>query len=198
MENTKYENKFNICVVGNSNVGKTCYIKRLLEESFVRSYKKTTGIETHQKSKKLNNKNYQFKIWDLCGSTRPYNISNDLFRTVDGFIYTFSINDLESFNDIKEWIDSTIAKKISLDNCILISMKSGLKEDTQINSDDIDRICKDYEIDYFDTSSKSNKNINESFEKITMKIFNKNTSSSDFKGFDDRNSMISDSKCLIF
>ena len=56
MENKKYDNKFNICIVGNSNVGKSSYIKRITENNFHQSYKKTSRIETHKIHKLIKEK----------------------------------------------------------------------------------------------------------------------------------------------
>lgn len=200
MDSVIFEHKYNICLVGNTYIGKTSFIKRLIEDRFVNTYKKTTGIETYNINKKIKNKNFLFKIWDLSGNTKPDHISNDLFRTVDGFIYAFAVNDQESFDDVKEWIDSTVAKKIPLENCLMISLKSELPEDEfKVNLEEVMRMCTDYELEFFDTSSKTNKNIKESFDRIIDKIFMKNSSSSDFSMLsNNKNNTESALSCQIF
>ncbi len=196
MDIKKYDNKFNIAIVGNSNVGKSTYIKRLIDDTFMCLYKKTSGIETHHIPKSIKGKSYLFKIWDINGDTKPYNISNDLYRTVDSFIFTIAINDPESFEDIKEWIDAIIAKKAPIDNSIMLCLKSDLESD-KLNINNIKKTCEDYEIELYEVSSKTNSNVNNSFEKIIEKVLLKNFNLTNFNSF-NTNDTNSGSNCSIF
>ncbi len=177
-KNYKFDNKFNICLSGNSNVGKSCYIKRITDNTFHTSYKKTLGIDTHQIHKAQNGKNYLFKVWDISGGTEPQHISNDLYRTIEGFIFTFALNDEQSYEDLKEWIDAIIVKKIQLDTCIVLCLKSDLENEIKVDLNLVRKTCEDYEIELFEVSSKTCKNVFESFESLTKRILRRNSSMS--------------------
>ena len=199
METKNYDNKFNICIVGNNNVGKSSYIKRLIDDTFVCTYKKTSGIETFHIPKNLNKKNYLFKIWDICGNTKPLNISNDLYRTVDAFIFTFAFNDPDSLEDIKYWVDSIVAKNISLENCIMLCLKTDLESDSSnINLQNAKKTCEDYEIEFFEISAKSNINVNVSFDRLVQKILYTNSNSTNYVSVGSIESNESQSGCHIF
>lgn len=170
MELKKFEHKFNICIVGNEHIGKTSYIKRLIDDTFVCAYKKTSGIETFNITREIQEKNFLFKIWDISGNTKPFNISNDLYRTVDAFIFSFALNDSSSFESVREWIDSCISKKISLENCILLCFKSDLENENKVNLDNVRKVCEDYEIEFFEVSSKNNIKVKESFNLLINRI----------------------------
>jgi len=170
MENKKFEHKFNICIVGNSNIGKTSYVKRLMDDKFVCTYKKTSGIETYNITREIEGKKFLFKIWDISGDTKPFNISNDLYRTIDAFIFSYDINDYSSFENVQDWIDSSISKKISLENCIMIGLKSDLEKEEKVSLDNVRKICEDYEIEFFEVSSKIDKNVKESFNQMINRI----------------------------
>jgi small GTP-binding protein len=197
MENKKYDNKFNVCIVGKNNVGKSSYIKRLIDNTFINSYKKTSGIETHQIHKAIKNKNFLFKIWDISGGTKPQNISNDLYRTVDGLIFAFALNDEQSYEDIKEWIDAIIARKISLETCIVLCLKSDLESDSKFDLNIIKKTCEDYEIEFTQVSSKNNEIVGDSFESLIKKILCRNSNSIGSYSTSTQNSD-SHSGCFIF
>lgn len=197
MENKKYDNKFNICIVGKNNIGKSCYIKRIIDNSFINSYKKTSGIETYQSYKLVKGKNYLFKIWDISGGTKPQDISNDLYRTVEGFIFAFSINDEESYEEMKEWIDAIIAKKIPLEICIVVCLKCDLEKDKKVDLNTIKKTCHDYDIEIFEVSSKDNKNIAESYENLINKILWRSLNSSVLYSSISNEDSNSNSGCFI-
>lgn len=198
MENKKYDNKFNICIVGNSNIGKSSYIKRITDNNFHTSYKKTSGIETHQIHKLIKGKNYLFKIWDISGGTKPQNISNDLYRTVEGFIFAFAINDEQSYEEIKEWIDAVIARKIPLDACIVLCLKNDLENESKVDLNIVKKTCEDYEIEMFEVSSKACKNVSESFENLVKRILWRNSNSGNFNSSITSQENDSHSGCAIF
>lgn len=194
----KYDKKFNICIVGNSNVGKSSYIKRLTENTFHTSYKKTSGIETHQIPKAKNGKNYLFKVWDISGGTKPENISNDLYRTIEGFIFTFALNDEQSYEDIKEWIDAIIVKKISLDTCIVLCLKSDLESERKVDLNSVKKTCEDYEIELFEVSSKILIKVCDSFDNLIKRILCRNSNMGSFNPSISSQNNDSHSGCAIY
>lgn len=199
MEKKKYDNKINICIVGNSNIGKSSYIKRITDNTFHTTYKKTSGIDTHQIHKAINGKNYLFKIWDISGGTKPSNLSNDLYRTLEGVIFAFAINDEQSYEDVKEWIDGVIAKKLQLDTCILLCLKSDLESESRIDLNVVKKTCEDYEIEFFEVSAKDSKNVNESFEALIKRILNRSSLSGSFStSVSSMNDTDSHSFCAVY
>jgi GTPase SAR1 family protein len=201
---TSYDSKFNICIVGSPKIGKTSYIMRIIDDKFLATYNKTCGINTHTYKKELNKACYLFKFWDLSGETKPI-LSNEFYRSIDCFIFAFAQNDKNSFNNVKEWMDYVMSKKISLYHSLLLCLKSDThlennSEETNINStveeSEVKRISLDYEIDYINVSSKDNYNIKESLEillnKMLMKLGN------DGANLLNAEEHMSNSGCLIF
>lgn len=191
-----YDRKFNICVLGSSKIGKTSYIKRIVDNQFHKSYNKTCGINTHTVTEELNKNTYLFKFWDFSGETKCHDLSNELYRTIDCFIFAFAIDDENSFNIVKEWLDYSIAKRVCLDYSLLVCLKSDLMDNNVIDFSEVDIISQDYDIELMKVSSKENVNIKESFKNITNKMLMRlGNSISTLSNSEDG---MSESNCQIF
>ena len=197
IESFSYESKFNICIVGSSKIGKTSYIKRIIEDQFDIAYNKTYGINTLKFTKEINKGSYLFKFWDLSGETKSHDLSSELYRTIDCFIFAFALDDEYSFTIIKQWLDYSISKRVSLDHSLFLCLKSDLEEEVAVDMGQVDKISQDYEIDFIKVSSKENTSIKESFNNIANKMLLR-------LGNSLNNSLISaeegtsNSACLIF
>lgn len=166
-----YDSKFNICIVGSSKIGKTSYIKRILDDQFNISYNKTCGINTHLVTKEMNKASYLFKFWDLSGETKSHDLSSELYRTIDCFVFAFAIDDENSFKVVKQWLDYTISKRVSLDHSLFVCFKSDLEEtNSAVDLSQVNKISQDYEIEFMKVSSKDNVNVKESFNNIANKM----------------------------
>lgn len=204
---TSYDSKFNICIVGSPKIGKTSYIMRIIDDKFLTNYNKTCGINTHSYKKEVNRARYLFKFWDLSGETKPI-LSNEFYRSIDCFIFAFANNDKNSFDNVKEWMDFVMSKKVSLDHSLLLCLKSDKQTEkyennleeidtnnvTGIHESEVKRISLDYDIDLINTSAKDNINIKESFEIIFSKMLLKLGNEVGVLSED----AMSNSNCLIF
>jgi len=61
---------FKIVLVGDGNVGKTTYIKKLLLNDFEHKYVATLGVEVHPITIHTNYGIIQFNCWDTAGQER--------------------------------------------------------------------------------------------------------------------------------
>ena len=195
-EKFSYDSKFNICILGSSKIGKTSYIKRIVDDKFNNTYQKTSGILTHTVTKDINKGSYLFKFWDLSGETKSHDLSSELYRTIDCFVFAFAIDDENSFEFIKEWLDYTISKRVSLDHSLFICFKSDLEENNKIDFSQVEKISLDYEIEFVKVSSKDNLNIKESFNNIVNKMLIRLGNS--FGSLTSGEDGISKSACRIF
>ena len=58
---------FKIIIIGNSSVGKTCLIKRIIKNEFEENYQTTIGFEFITMNVKINDSLFKLQIWDTCG-----------------------------------------------------------------------------------------------------------------------------------
>ena len=161
---------FKILTIGESGVGKTCILRRFVENKFLKSHLATIGIDFRTKAVKVYGKAIKLKIWDTAGQERYHNITNQIFKGSDGIILVFDVNDDVSFAKIKDWIEQ-IKSNVSQDeiSLILIGNKCDIEERV-ISKEKGQEMANDLKIDYYETSALNGTGINEAFEELTKLI----------------------------
>ena len=106
----KYDYRFRIVTIGNSNVGKSCAIQKYVNNSYnCDNHLSTVGVDFVTKNVKINdksmiNRNINLQIWDTCGQERFLSLTSAYFRNCDGIIIMYDISNRESFNKINYWL----------------------------------------------------------------------------------------------
>ena len=129
------------------------------------SFKKLSINKTH---------NITLKLIDTCGQEKYRALSKSYFKHADGVLYVFGLNDKESFDNIKEWMDC-FNKECTIEDVpkVLVGNKCDLKMDEELDNNLIKQFAEENKIQYIETSAKDNKNINELFEEMGKMIYKK-------------------------
>ena len=91
-----------IVLLGDCNVGKTRIIKKYINPEDNEIEDSSIGINIIEKE--IDN-NQILKIVDTSGQERNKGITHSVYKKADAFIVVFDMNNQESYNDIKFWID---------------------------------------------------------------------------------------------
>ena len=165
---------FKILTIGESNVGKTCVLRRFVENKFLKTHLATIGIDFKTKNITVDDKEIKLKIWDTAGQERFRNITNQYYKGADGIILIFDITDQNSFDKIQDWINqinsNTQTDEIGL---ILIGNKKDLDSNRVITFKEGDALGKELGIKYFETSALSGEGIDDAFKYVTKEILKK-------------------------
>ena len=162
--------KFNIFVLGDSQVGKTCMIKELRENTFNIDELPTIGLEIYMDSVTVDDINYKFKIFDLSGREKYKNIVISKLRLADGFILVFSVDNSDSLKQIDFWlhiIDDTVKSKKKK---ILVGNKIDIKK-REISNQEAVNFAKERNMKYYETSAKTGFSIKETFNKFFFELY---------------------------
>ena len=89
----------------------------------------------------------------------------------EGFLLVFAINDAESFELIKGKHDRVLKGKHG-GKCpfVLVGNKQDLENERKVSHADAKSLADSWEVDYIETSAKTNFNCKEAFEKLAQKI----------------------------
>ena len=166
----KIDYKFKIMILGESKIGKTCFITRYTNNNFSGAYLTTVGIDFQTKIITLNNKTIKLQIWDTAGQERFRNITKNYFQTSHGFIVAYDISENESIKYVKNWLNEININAPKNVKVILIGTKCDL--DRKISKEEGEKIAQENNIKFFETSAKENINVKETFECLTMDILN--------------------------
>ena len=153
---------------GESSVGKTCIIGVFLGLEFCENHMSTIGIEKSSSIIEIEEgKKIKLKLWDTAGQERFDSISNNSIRSSQGAVVVFDLTNRVSFEKVIKWLHNIreFSKKIPI---ALFGNKSDLKDKRKITQEEIDELCKNEKLIYFETSAKEDINIKEGIKEITI------------------------------
>ena len=155
------ERRINIMILGNSKVGKTCFILRYTDNIFQEVYLSTIGIDFKTKTETVNNKQYKIYLYDTTGQEKYKSIALNIIKNAQGIILMYDITDRESFESIPEWIKSIKDAKGSNFPMILLGNKLDKEDVRVIKEKEGKELADEYKIKFFETSNKTGTNIQE-------------------------------------
>ena len=132
------------------------------------------GIDSYDKITEIENKQFHIKVWDTAGQERFAVMAKNYYQRAHGMIIVCSINNRRSFENIKVWLSSIKETSENDIQIIIVANKSDLQEEREVLSEEIIAIAKENNLEFFETSSKENTNVNEAFDKIIHKIYHTN------------------------
>ena len=166
MMNNDCEYQLKLLLVGDSSVGKTCVLLRYVDDRLPPSFITTIGINFKIKKLSFNKKRLRVQIWDTAGQERYRTTTASYFRGPDAFILLYDVTDRNSFIGIRTWI-SMIRMHADMNVFkILLGNKCDLDYKRAVSWEEGNYLAKEFEMDFFEVSGKTNYNITEAFSKI--------------------------------
>jgi Ras-related protein Rab-1A len=165
-----YDYKCQIIVIGDSTVGKTSLLFQYNNQLNPLKQVATVGIDYFTKDVVIEKKVIRTKIWDTAGQERFRSITDNFFKCANGVILVFDLNNRESYDNLKIWVQSIRLKVVNKNiRQILIGNKLDLKR--EISYEEGLEFANDYGLVYFETSVKTKTNIHESIDYLIAEIY---------------------------
>ena len=164
------EEKINIILLGNTEVGKTSFILRYTEEYYQPIYLTTIGIDFKVKETTLsNNKKYKLYFYDTTGQEKYRSIAVNLIKNAEGVLLMYDVTKRASFQSISEWMESIYNSKPKNFPIILTGNKIDL-EKREVTTEEGEKLAKNYGIPFYEISNKEGINVTESCLALANKI----------------------------
>ncbi len=165
-----YDLTLKLLVVGDSSVGKTNFVMRLINNEFSKNYMTTSGIDLKATDIEIKNKKIHIQLWDTAGQEKYKAITKNLFLKVMGALIIYDITNEASYNNLKSWvklIKEECGKHMQL---IILGNKSDLNDQRKISKDEAINYAKEQNIEYIETSSKTGENVKKAVTMICENI----------------------------
>jgi len=171
---TKYFYK--ICIVGDSEVGKTSIIQQYLSKRFLTNAERTIGSNFFVKYLQLPEIPHliTLQVWDLAGQYHFKWVRRLFYKGAKGIIYVFDLMRKKSFNDILKW-KGEVEKILGIVPNILVGNKVDLinPENKLFSDEEINKMKDNVSaLHYFETSAKFGNNIEQLFSTLAQELYN--------------------------
>jgi len=162
---------YKVLLLGDSTVGKTCFLKKYTDKTFQDVHMSTIGLDYRVKTMTLKSgKVVKLQIWDTAGQDRFRAITKNYYKGANGIILIYDVTSIQTYENVKNWI-SQIREEASPNVIIYIAgNKIDLEEERKIKTEEGQKLAEELGLPFFETSAKTGVNINESFEDLVEKI----------------------------
>ncbi|BFG19950.1 hypothetical protein CerSpe_062240 [Prunus speciosa] len=162
----EYDYLFKLLLIGDSSVGKSCLLLRFADDSYVDSYISTIGVDFKIRTVELDGKTVKLQIWDTAGQERFRTITSSYYRGAHGIIIVYDVTEMESFNNVKQWLNE-IDRYASDSVCkLLVGNKCDLVENKVVDTQTAKAFADELGIPFLETSAKDSINVEQAF--LTM------------------------------
>ena len=150
-----------ILLIGDSGVGKSSIVLRLIDNIYNESYISTIGVDFKIKNIVVDNKHIKVQIWDTAGQERFKTITNSYYRGSHGIFIVYDITSKKSFDNIKVWLSELYKFRIKEELKItIIGNKKDLNDKREVDYEEANQYSIDNGFGYYEISSKDS-NLNE-------------------------------------
>lgn len=171
-----------VCIIGDTDVGKTSLSTRFCHNEFPNNSTPTIGASFMQKRLHVDGTEVSLQIWDTAGQERFRSMAPMYYRGAKGAICCYDLTNSSSLNHLTNWIKDLKAHADL--NCVIILVGNKydkLKEfdnqkemetenEIKINSLLSSLSNENGQILFFKASALTGENVNEIFEKLAEKV----------------------------
>ena len=127
------------------------------------------GVDFKYKNLTVDDIKYKLQIWDTAGQEKYRAIVQTYYKGAMGIILLYSVEDAKSFHNIENWMKQ-IAAATDNDTVVLLVGNKADVEEREVLKEDGEKLAKDYNITFFETSALTGQNVREVFYQITREI----------------------------
>lgn len=164
---------YKIVIVGESFVGKTAIIGRLIDKTFHTEFESTIGVEFRTYNVMAGDREVKLNIWDTAGQEKFRSVSKAYFRNAQGALLVFSLTDQKSFEALDGWLNDLQSLCTPNAVVLLLGNKSDLKDDRVVPNEEANAFATRHGLNYFETSALDASNIDEAFVRLATTITEK-------------------------
>lgn len=170
----KYDYLFKVVVIGDSGVGKSNLLSRFTRNEFNLESKSTIGVEFATRSVSLEGKTIKAQIWDTAGQERYRAITSAYYRGAVGALVVYDITKVESFENVKKWLDELKENATADITMMLVGNKIDLGTQARvIGTEQGKTFAEQNGISFMEASALTSSNVEASFHQILSEIYHK-------------------------
>ena len=168
-EETNYV--FKVLLLGDSTVGKTCFLMRFTENTFQEIHMSTIGTDCRFKKMKIDDKKEAtVQIWDFW-QDRFRAITKNYYKGAHGILLIYDVTNKKTFENVRNWV-TQIRENASAKTIIyIVGNKIDDKEKRVVTKEEGEKMSTEFNLKFFEASAKEDINIAPTFEGLVKDIY---------------------------
>ncbi|KAF5282339.1 hypothetical protein FQR65_LT14328 [Abscondita terminalis] len=158
-------------LLGDSGVGKTSLLVKFDTGKFQPgNFSATVGIGFTNKIVTVDNSRVKLQIWDTAGQERFRSVTHAYYRDAHALLLLYDVTNKASYDNIRAWLGEI--REYAQDDVVimLIGNKSDCGSDRIVRREDGERLAKEYNVAFMETSAKSGINVDLAFMAIAREL----------------------------
>jgi len=171
LESEEEEVIHKIILVGDSGVGKTSILVQYDQGKFQGgSFSATVGIGFTNKVVNVDGTKVKLQIWDTAGQERFRSVTHAYYRDAHALLLLYDVANKASFDNTRAWLGE-INEYAQEDVAImLLGNKADMNHDRVIRCEDGERLAKEYNVAFMETSAKTGMNVELAFMAVAKEL----------------------------
>jgi len=158
---------YKIILCGDSNTGKSSFSLRFCKDEFLEKQRSTLGVDFRLRTIHVeHNRPVTLQMWDTAGQERFRSLSVNYFRRADGVVLMYDVTNVDSFINVREWMDSIMDSSPEGIPVLLCANKTDLRGKMMENGDqqfvtssEGAQLASSYGVFFMETSAASGANV---------------------------------------
>jgi len=195
------ELNFIIGIFGEGRVGKTCIVKRFIDNDFDEHEKTSSNADKLEKIIEIEKNVINLEIYDLPGQESFHSFAKNYIKGLNGVILVYDIITKDTFDKIDFWFKQM---KENLDDntpILLLGNKCDLTDKRVVSKEDGEKLANDKNMVFYECSAKNGINVENSINDLAKRILNQQLSKKDPKKKEETKNNKKENKkgfCQIF
>lgn len=158
-----------ICLLGDSEVGKTSLIRRFVESRFEDKYLSTIGVKISRKSLIVQDKAINLLLWDVAGVPEFGHTESAYLRGASGALIVCDLTRASTLVSFQKY-----AHQLHIVNpgvqIVFLANKVDLVAERVIETVELDEMCRFLDGSYLMSSAKTGEQVEEAFMRLTEMV----------------------------
>jgi small GTP-binding protein len=163
-----YDRPIKTLLVGDSGVGKTCIFLRAVDDTFVRSYISTIGVDFKPYTVRLPSYPhvaFAVHLWDTAGQERFHAICASYYRGAEAIVLVYDVSDAASFEHVRAWCRSIRSQNAAVAIALLANKSDLRRHEWRVTRGEGHELAEELGADLFvETSAQTGANVREAFK----------------------------------
>ena len=175
------ELNFIIGIFGEGRVGKTCIVKRFIDNDFDEHEETSSNADKLEKIIEIEKNVINLEIYDLPGQESFHSFAKNYIKGLNGVILVYDIITKDTFDKIDFWFKQM---KENLDDntpILLLGNKCDLTDKRVVSKEDGEKLANDKNMVFYECSAKNGINVENSINDLAKRISNQQLSKKDPK-----------------